>query len=57
MVIAIDLDGNFIKEWKSAKDVELELGWNPDYISLVARNKKKNYKNYLWKFKNGITKE
>lgn len=26
-----------VKEWKSAKDVNQGGGWNPDYISLVAK--------------------
>ncbi len=56
-ILQYDLEGNFIREWDSAKTAEKEMNYNSDYISLVARNKKKNYKNYLWKFKNGITME
>lgn len=56
-VLQYDLEGNFIKEWRGAKDVELELGWNCDYVSLCARNKILKFKNYIWKYKNGITME
>lgn len=56
-ILQYDLEGNFIREWRSAKDVEVEMGWNCDYISLCARGKILKFKNYIWKYKNGITKE
>ncbi len=52
-----DLKGNLIKEWPSAKDAETVGKFNADLISLVARGLKENYKNYIWKFKNGYIKE
>lgn len=56
-ILQYDLNGNFIKEWISAKDVELKLGWNSDYVSLCARNKMLKFKNYIWKYKDGIIME
>lgn len=53
-ILQYDLENNFIKEWKSAKEVEQVLGYGSDYISLVARNKKEKYKNYKWQYKNVV---
>lgn len=45
-----DLEGNFIKEWDSAKDIQIKLGFTSDYISLNARGKIKQFKNFIWKY-------
>lgn len=51
-VIQYDLKGNFIKEWNSMMDIERELKiWHTD-ISLCCRNKIKQTKGYIWKYKN-----
>jgi len=51
-VLQYDLEDNFIKEWQSLKQIEEELKYCSDYISLVAKGKKIKYKNFKWKFKN-----
>jgi group I intron endonuclease len=50
-IIQFDLDGSFIREWKSAKDVELELGFCRKNISANLRNKTKHAYGYKWIFK------
>jgi len=50
-ILQFDLDGNFIREWKSAKDVELELGLSRKNISANLRNKTKHAYGYKWIFK------
>lgn len=50
-IIQFDMNNNFIKEWKSAKDVELELGFCRKNISANLRNKSKHAYQYVWKFK------
>ena len=52
-IIQYDLDGAFIKEWKSAKDVENELGFNRKNISNNLRGKTNTANGYIWKFKTG----
>lgn len=50
-ILQFDLNGNFIREWKSAKDVELELGLSRKNISANLRNKTKHAYGYKWIFK------
>ena len=50
-IFQYDLEGNFIKEWKSAKDVELEIGLSRKNISANLRNKTKHAYGYIWKYK------
>lgn len=53
-ILQFDLDGNFIKEWNSTKDVERTLGIKHSAISRVC--KKRKYYNtaggYIWRYKN-----
>jgi len=49
-ILQFDLDGNLIKEWKSAKDVELEIGLCRKNISANLRNKTKHAYGYIWKY-------
>lgn len=51
-IIQFDLNDNFIREWKSAKDVELEIGLSRKNIGENLRNKTKQAYGYKWKFKN-----
>ena len=48
MIIAIDFDGTFIREWESATQVQKELGFNRKAIvqCLIKKSKKSN--NFLW---------
>jgi group I intron endonuclease len=50
-ILQFDLDNNLIREWKSAKDVELELSLCRKNISANLRNKTKHAYGYIWKFK------
>lgn len=52
-VIQYTLKGDFIKEWKSASEVEKQSGIGQSNISLMCRNKrnKKSAGGYIWKFK------
>lgn len=51
-ILQYDLNNNFIKEWKSAQDVENELGLSRKNISANLRNKTKHAYKYIWKYKN-----
>jgi group I intron endonuclease len=55
-ILQYDLDGNFIKEWKSAKDIELELGFSRKNISCNVRYKSNSAFNFIWIFKNADLK-
>jgi len=50
-IIQYNLDGEQIKEWKSAKDVEEELGFSRKNISMNLTKKSKTAYGYLWKYK------
>lgn len=44
-------DGNIIKEWKSATQINKELGYSAQNIGKVALGKRKNAYGYQWKYK------
>lgn len=46
-----DLQGNFIKEWKSSKEIERELHFPSSTIRACCRGKFKTSHNYIWKYK------
>lgn len=46
-----DLEGNFIKEWDSATQVERDLGFNHSNISKCCLGRYNIAYNYKWKFK------
>lgn len=46
-----DLEGNFIKEWNSAAQVERDLGFNHSNISQCCLGRYNVAYNYKWKFK------
>lgn len=48
-VIQYDLDGNFIKEWKSATDVGREVRFG---IYQCVNGKRKTAFGYIWRYKN-----
>lgn len=52
-VLQFDLNGNFIKEWGSTREVERELGIKSCCISAVAlgRRNRKVAGGYKWKYK------
>ncbi len=51
-----DLEGNFIKEWESIKSIAKELKISKSGISNCAKGKFKQFKGYIWKFKEGDDK-
>lgn len=50
-VIQYDLQGNFIKEWNSMMDIERKMNISHTSVSLCCRNKVKNIRGYIWKYK------
>lgn len=50
-ILQYDKENNLIKEWKSAKDVELELGLCRKNISKNLTNKTKQAYGYIWRYK------
>ncbi len=52
-----DLMGNFIKEWKSAAEVERELGFKSENISSCCLGKQHSSNGYIWLFKSDILTE
>jgi hypothetical protein len=50
-ILQYSLNDEFIKEWKSAKDVELELGLSRKNISVNLRGKTNHAYGYKWKYK------
>lgn len=48
------LDGEFVKEWPSANEVQRQTGWWQPIISSCCRGKKKSAYGYIWKYKQSI---
>ena len=46
-----NIDGEVIKEWKSAKDVEVTLGYSRKNISQNLRGNSKHAYGFIWKYK------
>lgn len=44
--------GEVIREWKSATDVNKELGLNKSHITACCKGKLKSVGGYIWKYKN-----
>ena len=53
-IIQYDLEGNFIKEWKSATQVQKELKYNKSNISRCCIKNKGKSNGYIWKFKKSL---
>ena len=51
-ILQYDLNGNFIKEWKSGSQIQKELGFNGSNIGNCCNGKFKKAYNFIWKFKN-----
>lgn len=54
-VLQYDLDGNFIREYKSVKDAAKEVGVNKNSISNVMHGWAKSAGGYLWRLKEETT--
>lgn len=50
-VLQYNLSGELIKEWRCAIDAANELNICSELIANCCRNKRENYKNYIWKYK------
>lgn len=50
-IIQYDLEGNFIKEWESAKDIYTTTEFKRDGIANCCKGKTSQYKGYIWKYK------
>lgn len=49
-VFQYDLNGQFIKEYPSAKEASRENGFSQGHISEVCRGEMKKYKGYVWRY-------
>lgn len=49
-IIQYDLQGNFIRQWASAKDVKRELGIDNGHIGKCCMGIHKSFKGYIWKY-------
>lgn len=47
-----DLEGNFIKSWNSARNIERNLGFAHSHICNVCKQKRKTAYGYLWRYVN-----
>lgn len=50
-ILQYDLDGHFIKEWDSLKDIERALNVSYSAIWKVCNNKRGQIKGYTWRYK------
>lgn len=50
-VLQYTKSGAFVREWKSTRDVERNLGYLHTYISFCCTGKRKSAYNFIWKFK------
>lgn len=55
-IIQLDLQGLFIKEWASAREIERELGFGYKNISLCCLGKTKKAYDFMWVFSNEYKK-
>lgn len=56
-ILQIDIFGNIIKEWSSAKEAEEKGGFNSGPISACCYGKRHIHKNYQWIFKSNYNKD
>lgn len=50
-VLQFTKDGELIREWPSAHEVERCLGFNQGGISMCCSGQRKSYKGFIWKYK------
>ena len=43
--------GEFVRKWKSTKDVERNLGYSQSYISKCCNGKRNSANGFIWKYK------
>lgn len=44
------LDGTFIREWSSVREVQRQTGWSHAHISQCCNGKRKSAYNYIWRY-------
>jgi len=49
----MNMDGDIIKKWSSAKDAEIVGGFCHSNIVKVCNGKRKYHKGFKWKYKDG----
>lgn len=45
-----DINGNFIRDWASAYEVQKTLGYDSSGIAKCCKHKKPHYKGYIWEY-------
>ena len=50
-IIQLTLDGEFVREWKSATEVQRQLGFSQGYICWCCKGKYKTAYGYIWRYK------
>jgi hypothetical protein len=50
-ILQYDLEGNFIKEWESGREIERQLGFDNAAISHACKGDMKFAYGFMWKFK------
>lgn len=50
-VLQYTLNGQFVREWLSAKQAEREGGFHQANICMCCKGKQKTHKGYIWKYK------
>lgn len=53
-VLQFDMQGNFIKEYKSTYDAAFQNGFSVSNINKCVNNKQTHHKNYIWKYKEEV---
>ncbi len=51
-VLQFDINGNFIREWPSTREIERTLGYNHNNICSCCNGKINQAYRYVWKYKN-----
>lgn len=50
-ILQLDLNGNIIKEWESARNAEINNGFDNSCIIKCCKGKRKSHKGYRWQYK------
>lgn len=56
-VIQFSLEGKYMHEWESAREIERVLGINYKYISKACNGYRKTVENFIWMFKEDYEKQ
>lgn len=50
-VYQYNLNGEFVKEWKSMQEIEMVLGFNHSHICKCCKGQRKSAYGFIWKYK------